>query len=119
MLSNKFIYQKTWLDYIIRSQILTFKISMVNPVTILINLDLCQTGKKPLSNVTNPVISVDTSPIPAKMQDSCLLISNHRIIMENTQGINLTPEAAIAVKTLLKDQSLEKHSLRIFIAGVG
>ena len=39
--------------------------------------------------------------------------------MENTQSINLTPEAAIAVKTLLKDQSLEKHSLRIFIAGVG
>ena len=39
--------------------------------------------------------------------------------MENTQNINLTPEAAIAVKTLLKEQDLVTHSLRIFIAGVG
>lgn len=39
--------------------------------------------------------------------------------MENTQAINLTPEAAIQVKTLLKDQNLISHSLRIFIAGVG
>ncbi len=39
--------------------------------------------------------------------------------MENTQSVNLTPEAAIAVKTLLKEQNLEGHSLRIYIAGVG
>jgi iron-sulfur cluster assembly accessory protein len=39
--------------------------------------------------------------------------------MEKTQNITLTPEAAIAVKSLLKDQDLEGHSLRIFIAGVG
>jgi Fe-S cluster assembly iron-binding protein IscA len=39
--------------------------------------------------------------------------------MENTQNITLTPEAAIAVKTLLKDQDLEGHYLRVFIAGVG
>lgn len=39
--------------------------------------------------------------------------------MENNQGIILTPEAAIAVKTLLKDQEMVSHSLRIFIAGVG
>ena len=39
--------------------------------------------------------------------------------MENTQAINVTPEAAIAIKTLLKDQNLATHSLRIFIAGVG
>ena len=39
--------------------------------------------------------------------------------MEKTQAINLTPEAAIQIKTLLKDQDLVSHSLRIFIAGVG
>ena len=39
--------------------------------------------------------------------------------MENAPNITLTPEAAIAVKTLLRDQELEDHSLRIFIAGVG
>ncbi len=39
--------------------------------------------------------------------------------MENTENITLTPEAAIAVKTLLKDQDLVKHSLRIYIVGVG
>lgn len=39
--------------------------------------------------------------------------------MENTQAVNLTPEAAIAVKTLLKEQNIVSHSLRIFIAGVG
>lgn len=39
--------------------------------------------------------------------------------MDNQQQINLTPEAAIAVKTLLQDQDLLTHSLRIFIAGVG
>ena len=39
--------------------------------------------------------------------------------MENTQNIDLTPEAAIAVKTLLQEQDLATHSLRIFIAGVG
>jgi len=39
--------------------------------------------------------------------------------MENTQNIVLTAEAAIAIKTLMKEQSLEEHSLRIFIAGVG
>ena len=39
--------------------------------------------------------------------------------MENTQNIVLTPEAAIAIKTLMKEQNLEGHSLRIFIAGVG
>jgi Fe-S cluster assembly iron-binding protein IscA len=39
--------------------------------------------------------------------------------MENTQNVNLTPEAAIAIKTLMKEQDLNSHSLRIFIAGVG
>ena len=39
--------------------------------------------------------------------------------MENTQNISLTPEAAIAIKSLLKEQNLSEHSLRIFIAGVG
>ena len=39
--------------------------------------------------------------------------------MENTQSVTLTPEAAIAVKSLLKEQKLSEHSLRIFIAGVG
>ena len=39
--------------------------------------------------------------------------------MENSQNVTLTPEAAIAVKTLLKEQKLSEHSLRIFIAGVG
>jgi Fe-S cluster assembly iron-binding protein IscA len=39
--------------------------------------------------------------------------------MENTQNIDLTAEAAIAIKTLMKEQDLEGHSLRIFIAGVG
>lgn len=39
--------------------------------------------------------------------------------MENSQNITMTPEAAIAVKTLLKEQDLVSHSLRIFIAGVG
>jgi len=39
--------------------------------------------------------------------------------MENTDNIILTPEAAIAIKTLMKEQKLEGQSLRIFIAGVG
>ncbi len=39
--------------------------------------------------------------------------------METTENITLTPEAAVAVKTLLKEQNLTGHSLRIFIAGVG
>jgi Fe-S cluster assembly iron-binding protein IscA len=39
--------------------------------------------------------------------------------MENTQNITLTPEAAIAIKTLINEQNLSGHSLRIFIAGVG
>jgi Fe-S cluster assembly iron-binding protein IscA len=39
--------------------------------------------------------------------------------MDNSQNIKLTPEAAISVKTLLKEQNLTGHSLRIFIAGVG
>jgi Fe-S cluster assembly iron-binding protein IscA len=39
--------------------------------------------------------------------------------MDNTQNITLTPEAAIAIKTLMKEQNLSGHSLRIFIAGVG
>ena len=39
--------------------------------------------------------------------------------MEESQDIKLTPEAAIAVKSLLKEQNLSGHSLRIFIAGVG
>jgi len=39
--------------------------------------------------------------------------------MENSENIKLTPEAAIAVKTLLQKQDLASHSLRIFIAGVG
>jgi len=48
-----------------------------------------------------------------------LLFSKHWNKMENTQNINITPEAAIAVKELLKDQDMIGHSLRIFIAGVG
>ncbi len=39
--------------------------------------------------------------------------------MENTDNIILTPEAAIAIKTLMKEQNLQGQSLRIFIAGVG
>jgi Fe-S cluster assembly iron-binding protein IscA len=39
--------------------------------------------------------------------------------MENQQNISLTPEAAIAIKTLIKEQDLSEHSLRIFISGVG
>ena len=39
--------------------------------------------------------------------------------MENTENIVLTPEAAIAIKTLMKEQEMTDHSLRIFIAGVG
>jgi len=39
--------------------------------------------------------------------------------METTQLISLTPEAAIAIKTLIEEQNLSEHSLRIFIAGVG
>lgn len=39
--------------------------------------------------------------------------------MEKSQDIKLTPEAAIAVKTLLKEQELTGHYLRIFVAGVG
>jgi len=39
--------------------------------------------------------------------------------MENTDNIILTPEAAIAIKTLMKEQDMSEHSLRVFIAGVG
>lgn len=39
--------------------------------------------------------------------------------MENSKNIVLTPEAAIAIKTLMQEQKLEGHYLRIFIAGVG
>jgi Fe-S cluster assembly iron-binding protein IscA len=39
--------------------------------------------------------------------------------MENSENIVLTPEAAVAIKTLMKEQNLADHSLRIFIAGVG
>ena len=39
--------------------------------------------------------------------------------MENTQNINLTPEAASAIKNLLEEQDLQGSSLRIFIAGIG
>ncbi len=39
--------------------------------------------------------------------------------MENSENILLTPEAAIAIKSLMKEQELTEHSLRIFIAGVG
>ena len=39
--------------------------------------------------------------------------------MENTENIILTPEAAIAIKSLMKEQNLEGKSLRVFIAGVG
>jgi len=39
--------------------------------------------------------------------------------MENTENIIMTPEAAIAIKSLMKDQNLEGKSLRVFIAGVG
>ena len=65
------------------------------------------------------LFAVDSNPNPATMQDSNLFISEHRKPMDNTQNITLTPEAAIAVKTLLKQQDLVSHSLRIFIAGVG
>ena len=73
----------------------------------------------PSIRVTNPWFAVDTSPNPAKMQVSSIIISDDRKSMENTQNIDLTPEAAIAVKTLLKEQDIDTHSLRIFIAGVG
>lgn len=39
--------------------------------------------------------------------------------MENKEQITLTPEAAVAVQDLLKEQDLEGHSLRVYIAGVG
>ena len=39
--------------------------------------------------------------------------------METTDNITMTPEAAIAIKTLMKEQDLVGQSLRIFIAGVG
>jgi Fe-S cluster assembly iron-binding protein IscA len=39
--------------------------------------------------------------------------------METTENITLTPEAAIAIKTLMEEQNLQGQSLRIFIAGVG
>ena len=39
--------------------------------------------------------------------------------MENSENIVLTPEAAIAIKSLMKEQKLAEHSLRILIAGVG
>ena len=39
--------------------------------------------------------------------------------MENTDNIIMTPEAAIAIKSLMKEQNLEEKSLRVFIAGVG
>jgi Fe-S cluster assembly iron-binding protein IscA len=39
--------------------------------------------------------------------------------MENSENIVLTPEAAVAIKSLMKEQNLVDHSLRIFIAGVG
>jgi len=48
-----------------------------------------------------------------------IILFTNRIAMENSQNVTLTPEAAIAVKTLLKEQKLSEHSLRIFIAGVG
>jgi hypothetical protein len=48
-----------------------------------------------------------------------LQISIDRTKMENSQNISLTPEAAIAIKALIKEQNLSEHSLRIFISGVG
>ena len=39
--------------------------------------------------------------------------------MENTDNIIMTPEAAIAIKSLMKEQNLVGKSLRVFIAGVG
>jgi len=39
--------------------------------------------------------------------------------MENTDNIIITPEAAIAIKSLMKDQNQEGKSLRVSIAGVG
>jgi len=39
--------------------------------------------------------------------------------MENSENIVLTPGAAIAIKSLMQEQKLTEHSLRIFIAGVG
>jgi Fe-S cluster assembly iron-binding protein IscA len=39
--------------------------------------------------------------------------------MEKTENITITPEAAIAIKTLLDEQNLPGHYLRVFIAGVG
>ena len=67
----------------------------------------------------NPPITVDTFPIPATMQKTHLFFSIYGKNMENTDNIILTPEAAIAIKTLMKEQKLEGQSLRIFIAGVG
>jgi hypothetical protein len=69
--------------------------------------------------VSNPSTAVDTFPIPATIQKINLFFSNYGKTMENTDNIILTPEAAIAIKTLMKEQNLQGQSLRIFIAGVG
>jgi len=69
--------------------------------------------------VNNPLLAVDTFPNPATMQKTNLFFSKHGKNMENTDNIILTPEAAIAIKSLMKEQNLEGKSLRIFIAGVG
>jgi len=53
------------------------------------------------------------------MQKTCLFFSIYGKNMETTDNITMTPEAAIAIKSLMKEQNLEGKSLRIFIAGVG
>ena len=69
--------------------------------------------------MNNRLITVDTFLNPATMQKIQLFFSKHGKYMENTDNIIVTPEAAIAIKSLMKEQNLEGKSLRVFIAGVG
>jgi len=39
--------------------------------------------------------------------------------MTQEQHVTMTPEAAAAIQSLMKEQELEGHALRIFISGVG
>ena len=53
------------------------------------------------------------------MQKTLLFFSKNGKNMENTDNIIMTPEAAIAIKSLMKEQNMDEKSLRIFVAGVG
>jgi hypothetical protein len=69
--------------------------------------------------VKNPLFTVDTFPNPATMQKTLLFFSKNGKKMENTDNIILTPEAGIAIKSLMKEQNMDGKSLRVFVAGVG